>query len=233
MATTARQLIDAAYGHSKLNQPEVSANETGELLPLIQRRLRTYFAEATRANRKVFGTTAETSYSGGSWARPAGAEMIVRIEAGTGGLTKVGGGAIAAGTEIIEVPVDQRNIEPGKPCIYAWGQKYFSVATTNDPTGAGALKFFYSKRADDIATLTTSLDALWPEQFNDLLILDVARYLARKDGGERRTSEMATLTAEHDAVRALWLAWLGHESLTEVRDYDHYTIRNNQGARTG
>jgi hypothetical protein len=227
---TPREIFDAAYSTSKLNQPGTTASETGELLPLLNRSLRGLFAEAARVNRKIFATRATVAYATDGWPRPTGAEMILRIEAGAG--MTAPGGAIATGTQIIEVPFDQRNAEPGKPSIYALGQRYYTAGTTMDPTG-GSLVFFYSARPATVSTLTSQMDALWPTQFDSLLVLDVAVYLARKDGGERRMAELAAFGEEYQREHARFIQWLEHESLTEVKMYGHYNRINPPGVQVG
>jgi hypothetical protein len=229
--STPREIIDAAYGTSKLNQPGSSASETGELLPLLNRILRGLFAEGARVNRKIFATRATVAWTTDSWPRPTGAEMILRIEAGAGMAS--GAGAIAAGTEIVEVPFDQRRAEPGKPAIYALGQKYYPAGGPNDPTGAGSLVFFYSSRPVALTSLTQTIDPLWPDQFDSLLILEMARYLAAKDGGEKRAQETQVFISEYEREHARFVAWLEHESTVEVKSWGHFNRINPPGIQVG
>jgi hypothetical protein len=232
--STGRQILDAAYATSKLNQPGTTASETGELLPLLNRSLRGLFAEAARVNRKVFAKSSTQPVSGSGWARPREAEMILRIEAGSGMSLVGSGGGIAPGTLLTEVPFDQRNAEPGKPSLYSLGQVYQSVGRTGiDPATTGNLVFFYSSRPVTLDTLEQVLDALWPDQFDSLLVLEVAIYLARKDGGERRAQELAAFTAEFERERARFTSWLEHESIAEVKAYGHYNRINPPGVQVG
>jgi hypothetical protein len=212
--STAREIIDAAYATSKLNQPGASASETGELLPFLNRSLRGLFAEGARVNRKIFGARFTQPFAGDHWPRPVGAEMILRIEQN--------------GVEVVEVPFDQRRAEPGKPAVYALGQKYYPAGGGVDPTN-GALVFFYSTRPSEVATLAGNIDPLWPSQFDSLLILDMARYLATKDGGEKRAQELAAFTAEYEREHGRFVAWLEHESTVEVKSYGHYNRINPPG----
>lgn len=240
---TPRVLIDAAYGTSKLNQPEISAAESGELLPLIQRKLGGYFAEGAQLNRKIFGAKATIAFATDGWLRPKpgapsgcnGVEMITRIESGSGMTTIAQPGGLTVGTEIIEVPFDQRSIELGKPCVYAWGQKFYPVGplSVSQLNNAGNMVFWYSTQPATITNLTTAIDPLWPGQFDSLLILDIAMYLSRKDGGERRAGELVAFAAEYEQEHARYLAWLEHESVTELRDFDHYNVRNSPAVKIG
>lgn len=228
MATTVRQIIDAAYATSKKNQPGAIASETGELLEMVNRSLRGFFAEGARHNRKFFGRRIEVEFNAGAsggWQRPEGAESVVRIEAGDD--VKDGAGStISAGTQIVEVPFDQRNAEPGKPCIYSYGQVYYSAGNERDPA-EGDLIFFCSMRPALLTALEGvegTLDPLWPEQFNQLLILDVARYLAVKDGG--REDEVAAFAAEYEREHQRYIEFLQHESTTEVKSWGHFNRIN-------
>ena len=93
--------------------------------------------------------------------------------------------------------------------MYPFGQVYRPAGNTPDPTG-GDLQFFYAKRPTDPADLDTALDALWTEQFNELLILEVALYLAAKDG---RTDELASLGADRTSWLRLFQGFLEHETV--------------------
>lgn len=229
MATTVEQIIEAALATSKKNQRGATASDTGELLPLVQRSLRGFFAEGARANRKFYGKKFDVAFSAGGWARPDEAEMIVRIEAGAG-VTKADASAIAAGTRIVEVPFDQRRAEPGLPAIYEYGQVFYAAGNAPDPV-AGTLTFFGSARPADLTALTSTLDVLWPEQFNSLLILDVARYLAIKDGN--RPDEVAAFAEEYKRERDRYVAFLQHETTTEVKSYGHLNRMNDPGVNVG
>jgi hypothetical protein len=220
--STAREIIDAAYATSKLNQPGASASETGELIPFLNRSLRGMFAEGARVNRKVFGARLSVNWTTDHWKRPEGAEMILRIEQN--------------GTEVVEVPFDQRRAEPGKPSIYSLGQRYYPAGGGVDPTN-GALVFFYSARPATIPStaegLNQDLDPLWPSQFDSLLILDMARYLATKDGGDKRGQEIAAFASEYEREHGRYVAWLEHESTVEVKSYGHYNRINPPGIQVG
>lgn len=234
MATTVREIIDAAYATSKKNQPGAIASETGELLALVNRSLRGFFAEGARHNRKIFGRRIVVDFDDGEerggWPRPASAESVVRIEAGgDGDIPTVGGGKIETGTQIVEVPFDQRNAEPGKPCVYSYGQIYYSAGKDNDPLpdSGTELVFFCSMRPTTLTALEGAggvLDPLWPEQFNQLLILDIARYLAVKDGG--REDEVAAFAQEYEREHQRFIEFLQHESTTEVKSYGHFNRIN-------
>lgn len=218
MPKTALQIMQSAYATSRHNDAGRVADESGELLTVLNRVLRDYFAEGARINRKWFGKKTSVALASGTWARPVTAEMILRLEAGAG-MQTAGAVAIAAGTEIADVPFDQRHIEPGKPAVYSFGQLWYPRSAAAPDPQAGSLSLFYSAAPTVLAATSDQLDALWPESQNGLLIFDLAIYLALKDG--ERANEVAAFTAQRDAAHAQYLAFLEHESTTEVRSYGH------------
>jgi hypothetical protein len=228
--STPRKILDMAYGMSKLNEPEVTASETGELLPLLDRLLAGLFMEGSRINRKVFSRRADMPLEGGSWARPAGATMVLQLEAGAGMTTLTD--PIPPGTVIGEVPFDQKRANRGRPSVYALGQRYYPAGNDADPV-AGDLAFIYVGSPLPVLSLTAPLDPLLPDTFNGLLALEVALYLARKDGGERRAQEMAALSSELEREQARFVSWLESETAHEKRLYGHQIRVTPPGVRTG
>lgn len=218
MPKTALQIMQSAYATSRHNDAGRVADETGELLTILNRLLRDYFALGARVNRKWFGDIVEVELASGTWARPVTAEMILRLEAGTG-MQTAGAVVIALGTEIADVPFDQRHIEPGKPAVYSFGQKWRPRSVVAPDPIVGSLSVFVSKAPTVLATTAATLDALWPESQNGLLIFDLAYYLAVKDG--ERPTEAQAFKEEREKALASYLAFLEHESTTEVRSYGH------------
>ncbi len=216
VSTTPQTIIEAAYAKSLKNKANTIASESGELLPLVNRIMRSLFAAAARVNPMFFGTTADVAFAAGGWARPEGAQLIFRIEAATVSPPA----SIPAGTEVMVVGLDQKTIDPAKPTLYRMGQvfKPTSASATVQPISPqdGNLKFYYSKRPTDAATLASTLDPLWIEDFNEIPILRVARYLAMKDG---RAEEVGPLTQEIGEWAAQFIAFLEHETTNEVRSY--------------
>lgn len=213
---TPEEIILAAYGYSKHNTRGQIASEQGELLPLVGRRLRLYFAEAARENQTVTAIRVTVSPVAGAWARPTELESVIGAEQG--------------GEEVTILPWDQRHLEPSKPCIYPLGQVYYPAGTANDPDTGADIDFFGPKVADLPSLLNDDLDVLWPRQFSELLVLDVAMYLARKDG---RQNELAALQQEWQAFHDRWLLWLGHEDAAEARAHTTQRRANPPGVRVG
>ena len=153
------------------------------------------------------------------WRRPIDAESVWRVEADAGTVP-----VTAAGTEVVVVPFDDKPAESGKPAIYEFGQQFYGASNPLDPT-SGTLVFFYSRRPADPASLTATLDSSWLEQFNEILILDVAAYLALKDG---RADEYKALLTERDSSIKQFVMFLEHETANERRRFAHIRRINTQ-----
>jgi hypothetical protein len=202
MATLVRDILYGAYGRSLKNQPQFIATEATELTQVVYRAMRGLFAAAARVNPLYFGIAATTAYTAPGWPRPSTAESIYRLET-------------LAGTEVKVVPFDDRAAEPGFPTVYEFGQTY--IPTLIGPVvGFGNLRAYFSKHPDLLTAITDYIDAMWPESFNELLILETAIYLALKDG---RETEIGTLVGERDRWAKLYFAFLEHETTNEVRRF--------------
>lgn len=154
------------------------------------------------------------------WRRPQTAEMIVRLEAGDG-LETSADAAIAEGTEIADLPFDQRHIEPGKPAVYSFGQWWYPAGRAIDPED-GPLVVMAAAAPTELAAITEELPELWPESVgNPLLKWDLAIYLATKDDAAARASEITAFAAQRERAHAAFLAHIETESTTEVRSYGH------------
>lgn len=189
---TVRDLLDAAYNRSKYNQPGLMATEATELLKVVQRSLRKRFAQAVRVNRFYFGVTTTVAAAAGKWLRPADAASIYRIEHGT--------------VPVVVVDFEDPNAEKGEPSVYEFGQAFHPVAASG-LAGTEALTFSYSRRASVPQNINAAVDPAFPADFHDLLILDVAIYLAQKDG---RMPEVQALMAERAEWEQLYAHALEH-----------------------
>lgn len=219
MPATCEQLITAAYSRSSWNDPDKLATNS-ELIGVIDRRMKQIYSMAARANPLYFGTISSSvapttdSASVYSWARPSDAELIFRVEAGTAIGTP--GTTITTGTEISVVPFEDKQAELA-PRIYEFGQRYYTAGLTGDPvaaaTNAHSLTFYYSKRHRDLTTLNNSttgtLESQWPSQFDDLIVLHIAKYLATKDN---RDGEVQLLATEEAALLDGFFKHLQHEN---------------------
>lgn len=200
---TPQDVLTDAYAKSKKNQPGKIANEAVELLGVVNRAIRAFFIYGARINPYYFMGDATVSFGAGGWARPALAEALFRIE--------------DSGTEVIVVPIENKDAETSKPAVYRKGQLYITAGNTLDPT-SGDLDFIYSRTPADAATLGTTIDAGFPISYNELPILEVAIYLAIKDD---RPEEAAVLVGERDSWLKLFLAHLEHTDMNTYRRWDN------------
>jgi hypothetical protein len=116
-----------------------------------------------------------------------------------------------------------KNAESGKPAIYRMAKAYYATGNTSDPNPASdALTFWYSRRPTDPASLTGTIDSMWEEQFNELLILEVAMYLALKDSGTTgRDVELMGLRLSRDENLRLFIMFLEHETARVAHRFGH------------
>lgn len=203
VTTTPQDILNGAYAKSLKNRPGAIASESSELLQLVIRAMRGLYAAAARINPTFFAESAVVVFGAPGWARPQNAEAVFRIEN-------------PAGAEVVVVPFDDRRAEPGLPAVYNFGQVYRPASAGAPDPQAGNLTFFYAKRPTDPATLAATLDALWTEQFNELLILELAIYLAIKDG---RDGEVNAYKSDRDVWATRFFAFLEHETLNERRRF--------------
>ena len=199
VTTTPQDILNGAYGKSAKNVPGKLATDSTELLEVVHRSLRGLYAIAARINPYFFASSASVAHNGTGWPRPEAAEAVVLIQAG--------------GNDVGVVPIEDRAADHALPNVYRFGQLYRSAGNASDPT-SGNLTFWYAKRSDKPASLTSTLDAAWVESYNELLVLEVAVYLALKDG---REDEIPALKAERDYWLRLFVAFLEHETQNEKR----------------
>lgn len=202
MATLASDILVAAFAKSTKNAPARIVAEATDLCASVTRSLRGLFAIGARVNPVFFATQTNMNFVSPGWARPVDAESVFRLE-------------LVTGQEVALVPFDQRRAELAMPAVYAMGQTYRSAGNALDPI-SGTIVAFYSKRPANVAGLTDPLDLSWPEAYNELLILDVAVYLALKDG---RMDEVQVLTADRARWLSLYVAFLEHANANERRMY--------------
>jgi hypothetical protein len=220
MATTCRTLIEAAWNSSAANDPDTLATKS-ELIGVIDRRLKQLYIIAARYNPFFFGTTSSVTGDGTKWARPTDAELV--ITAYGDGTAGGGGDAKLTGTpEVSIVPFNDQDSELS-PKIYQLGRDYYSAGSASDPsasTDGDKIKFYYAKQPADLdpsldwehATNTLATD--WPEQFNDLLVLHLAYYMALKDT-VRDPNELQVLAQAEHGLLQVFQMHLEHENYAQ------------------
>lgn len=194
--STPAEIFRGAYGRSKKNQPQEIASEETELLDLLTQALRGLFIFGTRLNPTFFGTEDTVSISSGAWPLPADVEHLFRVE--------------ASGSKVEVVPFEDRGIAAPEPAVYHLGGELHPAGNDNDPT-SGDLLLIYAKQAEAPAGVDADLDSFWPEAYDELLELEVAIYLALKDG---RNQEVQTLQADRDRWALRFAAHVEHYAPT-------------------
>ena len=215
VTTTPEELMEAAYSKSTKNNPGAIATESTELFELVIRMLRKFFSVAARVNPLYFAGSSVVAAPGAAtgWDRPEGAESVFRIEE-------------AGGTEVVVVPHDDRACESGLPAVYRLGKSYYTAGNAGDPDPAtDALTFWYSRRPTDPTNFTSVIDSQWEEAYNELVVLEIAAYLAHKDG---RAEELQMLIKDRDEWLRLFIMFLEHETSNERRRYGHLRRFNTQ-----
>ncbi len=202
MSITPREIIEAAYPKSTKNQPGAIATEGPELLNQVNRVMAGLLAAGSRINVTYFGAKETVTKTGAYWARPATAEAVFLV-------TKTDG------TKVHIVPFDDQALMGTEPAVYRYGGAYYEA--NSSLSAVSDLDLFFSQEFTAAATLDTSLDARWPDRFNELPILLTAYYLSVKDG---RPEEYAGLEAQIQHQFSLYLAFLEHETLGELRRFE-------------
>lgn len=215
VTTTPRDILLGAYGKSKKNQPQQIATEETELLNVVIRALRGIYAIASLVNPAHYAGKNTVTGAGGAWLLPDGVTSIWRLEK-------------TDGSDVDLVPVEERTSALGAAVIY-YGRQYWPAnAGTPDPDpAADSLVIYASSHPADPADLDSTLDPLWDEDFNELLELEVAVYLAIKDG---RDEEIGPLRDERDRWAGLFLQTVELMNLTEVRAFELAPMSNTNRA---
>ncbi len=182
---TPRQILQAAYATSAKNQPGVIADEATELLGVVNRTLGAFYTISIQFDPTYFGTKSSVAESSGSWAEPEDAASIFYLEQDSNQ------------KEVVVVLIEERDAEPDSPSVYALGRTLYAAGGGQDPVGN--ITMYYTKEPTNASNLDTALDASWDEAHNELLIQEVALYLAIKDG---RTEEYPGLLGRRNAELA-------------------------------
>jgi hypothetical protein len=178
MATTYNDIIIAAHGYSSKSRPDQIATRQTELLGLASRAVRGLFAAASRLNPEYWGTSAVVAHDGAGWPRPLNAQSVFLIKR-TSDLK-----------DVAIVPFDDPAAELSRPAVYFLGRKYRIAASPLGPITGDNLTIFYSRLPNVPSNLTDVIDGEWEESFDNFLAVEIAIYLALKDG---RLDEVETL----------------------------------------
>lgn len=197
--STPRDIILAAMGYSLKNNPNTIDARAVEFLDVVFDALSGLYSFAAEINPEYFAEKVNVNFAGSGWARPTKAEAVWRIED-------------ANAKEVIIVPPWQRDADKARAAVYRLGQTFYSAGNTLDPV-AGTLTFWYSLRATKPGSLDTAFDASWDTDFDGLLAVETAIYLAIQDG---RGEEIQGLTTTRDRRAQSFAGFLQHETVNVV-----------------
>lgn len=188
-----------SYGYSKKSQPDRIANEGEELRELAFRVLQAVFQVAARINWTYFGATsgAVASTSGG-WLIPTAAELIGWMSTD---------GSTDPSSRVFPVGIGEVDPEPGRATVYRLGPRFFPGVNI---TTAASIHFLYSRTPTEPPDTTTAIETDYPVSHEDLLILEMAMYLALKDG---RHAEMRELEPMRDVAALRFAQHLQHAAV--------------------
>lgn len=205
MTTTAKDLIQRAFARSTKNDPDKLANRK-ELIRALSDYVRGLYIDVAEVDEEFFQTSSAVTGVSGVWALPSTMiQPFVVLD--------------ADGDEVAVVPFRDQDAEIA-PRVYQRGRSLYTVGETDDPATAAVLTIYGSLKhpaldpdaAWDAAGNT--LDSSWPEDHNEILVCELARYLAFKGG---RPDEAKALEGEREAAKALLIgeATLRAKSRTE------------------
>lgn len=182
MTTTAQNLIEAAYSRSTANDPGKLATD-GELLGVANRIQHTLFALAAAAAPERFMSRVNlTALSGTPAATTLTTDVIDvrRMQNASGGKVNV-------------IPVEE--IDRGwhlAPAVYRQGLSLVSRGNAGDPISGDVLTCFQLDAPADLTALNSVVDTRFPTRHIELIVVEMAIYLATKDTG-RSASEFQAL----------------------------------------
>jgi hypothetical protein len=204
VTTIGQDIYSGALAKSNKNEPGNFG--TAEIIGRINRRLAGLYQVAARVNPDFFAEIDTVVESAGTWARPEDGLSIVKIEQDSDD------------AEVVILPHDDQQAEPSKLCVYEFGQVFYAITNaTGTPTGD--LNFWMSRRPTDITNLTPdTLDAQWREDFNELLILELAIDLSAKDG---RVDEVSALITDRNGWLLQFINFLQHSTSGLRRRHGH------------
>lgn len=186
----AQEILTGAYAHNHSITPNKAIVDATEGLQLIIRAMNGMSLFASSINPAAISGRDEVAFDTDGWPRPEDALVVFYRED-------------EDGVEVALVPIDNRAAELELPAVYFWGNKYYR---SNDigPEDDAPLIMFYGKKLESPANLAATIDAAWPEAFNELLQLEVAILMNIK----LRMDVTDQLRAERDRWAQMFIAWL-------------------------
>lgn len=205
---TAAEYFAQAMSASYRNRGEVLAARVPEMLQQLTLLFRGYYATAAGLNPSAFGKkVAQPWDAGGSrWAFPDDCDTIYLLEQG--------------GQEVVPVPFNDREAEPSEKCVYPLGGYFYKAGLTTDPASS-ALLIYYAPVPPSFTATGDSPPAEWNEQYDQMVVADLALWLASKDG---RPEDVATAEADAKKWAKLYTDWLQRQLTPLVQRYGMPTV---------
>lgn len=197
---SAQSLIDAGLARSVGNDSGKLTIDA-ELLGVLSRKLSAYMALlALGAADRGMSATSLTF---------AGTPAIAAIPANTVDIRRV---EDAAGASVSVIPVDEKDRSWHlAPAVYRVGSSLYSRGLTGDPIAGDTVTAYVDDAPATITALADVIDARFPVQCHELLVLDLALYASAKDEG-RNPSEYERLSKERDFHWTVFTALVGAAS---------------------
>lgn len=178
------------------------ATSEPEMLGVLSRLFAGYYGVAAAGNPSLMGTRAIVPWNvGGYWVVPDDQYVLYEMKWST--------------AKVRVVPFDQLTANAGEPSVYRLGNKYYPAGNAADPTGV-ALTFIYQPVPPVFASASSEPGDEWPDQFDEMVIVDLATYLAEKDA---RPEDLQSLASESAKWRGLYADWLGIADANTIRQF--------------
>lgn len=181
---TAQQIIEAAYARSTANDPGKLATD-GEMISVLDRLFQALYA--VRAAAEPSGALARANL-----AALAGSPASATLPTDMIDLRRVQRNSDSAKVNVIPVEEIDRSWHLA-PAIYRQGNSVVSRGGAGDPVAGDTLTIFHLDAPATITALVSVLDARFPVRHHELLVVELAIYLATKDAGARQAPEFQAL----------------------------------------
>lgn len=178
---TAQEIVERSFSYSSANDPDRTASKA-EMLVVLNHKLKKYFRRAFRVNPAYFGSSSILTFSGTGWPIPS-SMGVYHLQN-------------QAGAEVHVVTVSEKDVTSMPPRVFRIGREYRTVGASGDPPTSETLTAFFGVLPSDVALLTDNLPVEWPEDHEDLLVFELARYLALKDKAREDHDELDDLIEE-------------------------------------
>lgn len=197
MSVTVQQLIEAGYARSSANEAGKLA-EDAELIALADRIVQALFAIAAALNPDAYQSRATIALAAGVGPLPTDLIDLRRVQT-------------TGGSKVHVVPVNELDRSWAvPPVVFREGPNLVSRGLPKDPGPSDSLTIWGLIPPATLTVLTSAIDPRIPVRHHQLVINELALYLAVKDAS-RSPADRASIKAERDAT---WETFLRLSGLT-------------------